>query len=199
MLGISNKNTGAVILLLLILLLSQSRIVDLFVNSALGRVALLVFILAISYLNNTLGVISVLLIILMLNNSGWNILEGAETMDATESTEADAVAAAVAAADAAPVVAEESEEDKKKRIDDLQKQLADAKAALSNSDPETEPKVTTEGFDILGTERELQQGKKANSIGVDSGCRNCDMVSPVEGDSIFSNLFSVFRWSVFFC
>ena len=193
MLGISNKNTGAVILLLLILLLSQSRIVDLFVNSALGRVALLVFILAISYLNNTLGVISVLLIILMLNNSGWNILEGAETMDATESTEADAVAAAVAAADAAPVVAEESEEDKKKRIDDLQKQLADAKAALSNSDPETEPKVTTEGFDILGTERELQQGKKANSIGVDSGCRNCDMVSPVEGDSIFSNIFSVFR------
>ena len=193
MLGISNKNTGAVILLLLILLLSQSRIVDLFVNSALGRVALLVFILAISYLNNTLGVISVLLIILMLNNSGWNILEGAETMDATESTEADAVAAAVAAADAAPVVAEESEEDKKKRIDDLQKQLADAKAALSNSDPETVPKVTTEGFDILGTERELQQGKKANSIGVDSGCRNCDMVSPVEGDSIFSNIFSVFR------
>lgn len=193
MLGISNKNTGAVILLLLILLLSQSRIVDLFVNSALGRVALLVFILAISYLNNTLGVISVLLIILMLNNSGWNILEGAETMDATESTEADAVAAADAAAVAAPVVAEESEEDKKKRIDDLQKQLADAKAALSNSDPETEPKVTTEGFDILGTERELQQGKKANSIGVDSGCRNCDMVSPMEDNSIFSNLFSVFR------
>ena len=189
MLGISNKNTGAVILLLLILLLSQSRIVDLFVNSALGRVALLVFILAISYLNNTLGVISVLLIILMLNNSGWNILEGAETMDATESTEAAADAAAVAA----PVVAEESEEDKKKRIDDLQKQLADAKAALSNSDPETEPKVTTEGFDILGTERELQQGKKANSIGVDSGCRNCDMVSPMEDNSIFSNLFSVFR------
>ena len=186
MLGISNKNTGAVILLLLILLLSQSRIVDLFVNSALGRVALLVFILAISYLNNTLGVISVLLIILMLNNSGWNILEGAVTMDATEST-------AVADAVAAPVVAEESEEDKKKRIDDLQTQLADAKAALSNSDPESEPKVTTEGFDILGTERELQQGKKANSIGVDSSCRNCDMVSPMEDNSIFSNIFSVFR------
>jgi hypothetical protein len=71
--------------------------------------------------------------------------------------------------------------------------LADAKAALSNSDPESEPKVTTEGFDILGTERELQQGKKANSIGVDSGCRMCDLVSPVEGDSIFSNFFSVFR------
>ena len=190
MLGISNKNTGAVILLLLILLLSQSRIVDLFVNSALGRVALLVFILAISYLNNTLGVISVLLIILMLNNSGWNILEGAVTMDATEST---AVADAVADAVAAPVVAEESEEDKKKRIDDLQTQLADAKAALSNSDPESEPKVTTEGFDILGTERELQQGKKANSIGVDSSCRNCDMVSPMEDNSIFSNIFSVFR------
>lgn len=193
MLGISNKNTGAVILLLLILLLSQSMIVDLFINTALGRVALLVFILAISYLNNTLGVISVLLIILMLNNSGWNILEGVETMDATETTGSDDTAPVVAPVAAAPVVAEESEEEKKKRIDDLQKQLADAKAALSNSDPETEPKVTTEGFDILGTERELQQGKKANSIGVDSGCRNCDMVSPVEGDSIFSNFFSVFR------
>ena len=90
MLGISNKNTGAVILLLLILLLSQSRVLDLFVNSALGRVALIVFILAISYLNKTLGVISVLFIILMLNNSGLNILEGAETMNVTESTGSDA-------------------------------------------------------------------------------------------------------------
>lgn len=195
MLGISNKNTGAVILLLLILLLSQSRILDLFINSPLGRVALIVFILAISYLNKTLGVISVLFIILMLSNSGWNILEGAETMNATDTTGSDAAAtaatAAAAAAPAAPPV--ESEEDKKKRIDDLQKQLADAKAALSNSDPESEPKVTTEGFDILGTERELQQGKKANSIGVDSSCRNCDLVSPVEDNSIFSSFFSVFR------
>ena len=187
MLGISNKNTGAVILLLLILLLSQSRVLDLFINSPLGRVALIVFILAISYLNKTLGVISVLFIILMLSNSGWNILEGAETMNATDTTGSDAAAAAPAA----PPV--ESEEDKKKRIDDLQKQLADAKAALSNSDPESEPKVTTEGFDILGTERELQQGKKANSIGVDSSCRNCDLVSPVEDNSIFSSFFSVFR------
>jgi hypothetical protein len=191
MLGISNKNTGAVILLLLILLLSQSRILDLFVNSALGRVALIVFILAISYLNKTLGVISVLFIILMLNNSGLNILEGAETMNATESTGSDAAAAAAAAAPAAPPV--ESEEEKKKRIDDLQKQLADAKAALSNSDPETEPKVTTEGFDVLETERKLQEGKQSNSIGVDSSCRNCDLVSPVEDNSVFSNFFSVFR------
>lgn len=198
MLGISNKNTGAVILLLLVLLLSQSRVLDLFINSPLGRVALIVFILAISYLNKTLGVISVLFIILMLSNSGWNILEGAETMNATDTTGSDAAAtaAATATADAAatptPVV-EESEDEKKKRIDDLQKQLADAKAALSNSDPETEPKVTTEGFDILGTERELQQGKKANSISVDSSCRNCDLVSPVEDNSIFSTFFSVFR------
>ena len=191
MLGISNKNTGAVILLLLILLLSQSRILDLFVNSALGRVALIVFILAISYLNKTLGVISVLFIILMLNNSGLNILEGAETMNATESTGSDAAAAAAAAAPAAPPV--ESEEEKKKRIDDLQKQLADAKAALSNSDPETEPKVTTEGFDVLETERELQEGKQSNSIGVDSSCRNCDLVSPVEDNYGFSKFFSVFR------
>lgn len=190
MLGISNKNTGAVILLLLILLLSQSRVLDLFINSPLGRVALIVFILAISYLNKTLGVISVLFIILMLSNSGWNILEGAETMNATNTTGSDATATAAAAPAAPPV---ESEEEKKKRIDDLQKQLADAKAALSNSDPETEPKVTTEGFDILGTERELQQGKKANSISVDSSCRNCDLVSPVEDNSLFSNVFSVFR------
>jgi len=194
MLGISNKNTGAVILLLLILLLSQSRVLDLFINSPLGRVALIVFILAISYLNKTLGVISVLFIILMLSNSGWNILEGAETMNGTDTTGSAAATAATTDAVAAPATPPiESEEEKKKRIDDLQKQLADAKAALSNSDPESEPKVTTEGFDILGTERELQQGKKANSIGVDSSCRNCDLVSPVEDNSIFSSFFSVFR------
>ena len=111
----------------------------------------------------------------MLNNSGWNILEGIEPMNNDDAGE------------------KKKPKPVGRSIDDIKKELAEAVAAESANNPDTEPKVATEGFDVIGTERELQKGKKSNSIGVNPLCRDCDMVSPVEGDSMFSNFFSVFQ------
>jgi len=196
MMGISNNNIGAAILLVFILLLTQSKVLDLFINTALGRIALIVFLLVISYMNKTLGVISVLSFILVANNSGWFILEGMENQ--TDDMTADAKESAAETTDA------KATDDKKKdkmaspsanntrSIEDIKNELAAAVAASAANEPDSEPAVTSEGFDVIGTERELQAGKCSNSIGVKKDSQDCDLVSPGEGN-MFSNFFSVFN------
>lgn len=172
-LGISNNNIGGAILLVFILLLSQSRILDLFINSALGRIALIVFLLTISYMNKTLGVISVLSFILVASNSGWFVLEGLENKEKEKKESS-------------------STPNLSRSIEDIKNELAAAVAANAAKEPDSEPAVATEGFDIIGTERELQNGKRSNSIGVNKFSQDYDLVSPGEGN-IFSNFFSVFN------
>jgi hypothetical protein len=172
-LGISNNNIGGAILLIFILLLSQSRILDLFINSALGRIALIVFLLTISYMNKTLGVISVLSFILVASNSGWFVLEGLENKEKEKKESS-----------SAPNLS--------RSIEDIKNELAAAVAANAAKEPDSEPVVATEGFDLIGTERELQNGKRSNSIGVNKFSQNYDLVYPGEGN-IFSNFFSVFN------
>ena len=195
--GISNTNIGAAILLVFILLLSQSRVLDLFINSTLGRIALIVFLLVISYMNKTLGLISVLSFILIANNSGWFILEGMEnkTDDKTKSADdkpAEDDAKKEKEKDAVPSSIAPSA-NLNRSIEDIKNELAAAVAASAANEPDTElTTVKTEGFDVIGTERDLQAGKSSNSIGVNPLSQDCDMVSPVEGN-MFSNFFSVFN------
>jgi hypothetical protein len=201
MMGISNNNIGAAILLVFILLLTQSKVLDLFINTALGRIALIVFLLVISYMNKTLGVISVLSFILIANNSGWFILEGMENQ--TDDMTADAKDTAADTTDAKTMDAKATDDKKKDKmaspsanntrsIEDIKNELAAAVAASAANEPDSEPAVTSEGFDVIGTERELQAGKCSNSIGVKKDSQDCDLVSPGEGN-VFSNFFSVFN------
>lgn len=171
--GISNNNIGGAILLVFILLLSQSRVLDLFINSALGRIALIVFLLTISYMNKTLGVISVLSFILIASNSGWFVLEGLENKEKEKKESS-------------------STPNLSRSIEDIKNELAAAVAANAAKEPDSEPAVATEGFDLIGTERELQNGKRSSSIGVNKFSQDYDLVSPGEGN-IFSNFFSVFN------
>jgi len=175
MIGISNNNVGAVILLVFIILLSQSRVLDMFVNSTLGRISLIVFLLVISYMNKTLGVISVLSFILIASNSGWFVLEGLENQPSKDEKKDNATSSSLS-----------------RSIEDIKNELAAAVASRAANETDSEPVVTTEGFDVVGTERELQKGKCSNSIGVNNLSQDFDMVSPGEGN-IFSNVFSVFN------
>ena len=63
---IHNNNIGCICVLLLIILLSQSKILNFLLDTALGRAFLILFILYISYCNKILGIISVLFIIIIL-------------------------------------------------------------------------------------------------------------------------------------
>lgn len=73
---VSKNNIGAVATLVLIIVLSQSRFFDFLIDTALGRAVLIMFILGISCVNKILGVVAVLFIIIMFNQSSLGYLEG---------------------------------------------------------------------------------------------------------------------------
>jgi hypothetical protein len=75
----SKNNMGAIATIILIILLSQSRFFNFFIDSALGRVFLIAFILAITCMSKILGVIIVLFIIIMFNQSTIGYMEGFTT------------------------------------------------------------------------------------------------------------------------
>lgn len=72
----SKNNMGAIATIILIILLSQSRFFNFLIDTALGRVFLLAFILAITCMNKILGVIIVLFIMIMFNQSTIGYMEG---------------------------------------------------------------------------------------------------------------------------
>ena len=73
---VSKNNVGTVIALLLVVILSQSKCFNFLLDTALGRAILILFIIIISYMNKILGVVSVLFIIIMFNNSDIGYMEG---------------------------------------------------------------------------------------------------------------------------
>ena len=72
----SKNNMGAIATIILIILLSQSRFFNFLIDSALGRVFLIAFILAITCMNKILGVVIVLFIMIMFNQSTIGYMEG---------------------------------------------------------------------------------------------------------------------------
>jgi hypothetical protein len=83
---VSKNNLGVVTALLLVIILSQGRFFNFLLDTALGRAILILFILFISYTNKILGVVSVLFIIIMFNNSSFGYMEGATTMGSSMGT-----------------------------------------------------------------------------------------------------------------
>ena len=73
---VSKNNLGVVTVLLLVVILSQAKFFNFLLDTALGRAMLIVFILIISYMNKILGVVAVLFIIIMFNNSDIGYMEG---------------------------------------------------------------------------------------------------------------------------
>ena len=72
--NIIKQNSISVFLsLFLVILLSQSKMFNFLIDTYLGRILLLVFIIVISYLNKILGVVSVLFIIILFNQYKFGI------------------------------------------------------------------------------------------------------------------------------
>ncbi len=198
--SIGKNKVGGATLLLLIVLLSQSKLFDLLIDTTLGRLVLILLIIVTSYTNKILGVVSVLMIIVMFNSN--NILEGLEQMDPTKTDDATKTADTVE-----PVKDEDVKKaEEKKKLDDikieaavnqdetidlLKKELSTAIATQNLNKMEDKP-AGVEGFDVLGTERSLQKGKP-NCLNVDKMDRSCGFVLPVEGGSMFSSSYSAFN------
>ena len=73
---VSKNNMGAVATLLLVILLSQGRVFDFLMDTALGRAILIILILGISYIHKIFGIVAILFIIIMFNQSNLGYMEG---------------------------------------------------------------------------------------------------------------------------
>ena len=181
---ISKNNVGAAVLLLFVTIISQSRIFDVLIDTALGRILLIAFILFLSYSNKILGVIGVLFIIIMFNSTSFGMMEGftkgtnADGSHAATATADGSHAAAAADADAAAAVAANSNngelaKDKLKQIGSIVNKNKTATAA--------------EGFDVLGIENNIKRGKQSNSIPIRKENNLDNDVFAYDGSSIFGN------------
>ena len=153
---------GGAVFLLLVILLSQSRILDVLFNTPLGRIALVSFVLVLSYVHKILGVVSVLFIILMFNSSDIALLEGLENPAVGTGDKNKQTVTTTTSKSYTEIVS-----------DDALKAKAKATAGEKES------------FDVnvLATERTLQKGSRGADV---SRNQDCDSTLPFDTFESFS-------------
>ena len=185
---VSKNNIGVVVALLLVILLSQAKVFNFLFETALGRSILVLFVLVLAYLNKILGVVGVLFIIILFNQSGLGYLEGFTSPPATPAT---ATTAPNANATAATATADPNA-NKEARIAERQKIRQNIKANMAKATPTststpsptstpTSTPAAAEGFDIIGTENHIKRGKQSNQIPVSEHMRESMSVSAFDG------------------
>ena len=184
----SKTTLGAISTLTLVIILCQSRFFDFLIDTALGRAVLICLIIGISYTHKILGVVAVLFVIIMFNQSYLGSSEGftSQPSTTTDSTppmpDADKMPADVAA-------------------DDKKQKPSAATTTISSavSTPTPPPATSTgetfvggrEGFNITEREGTLLRGKRSNEVPVFSNARSqSDNVEPADKSVLSGGLFS---------
>lgn len=190
---VSKENLGCAVLLSLVVVLSLSKIFNIFIDTHLGRVVLILFVLVISYLNNILGVVAVLFIIIILSGNNMFYREGFDT-SVSDSTKSDS----------SKDIKKDSNEKDKTEVQkgdntvNVMPKSSEMSMPATNmpSIPPTPPPsqnsspipsslaspTTTEGFDIIGLENDIKKGKPSNSIPVNAFMKESQFVSAYEAN-----------------
>ena len=197
---VSKNNIGVVVALLLVILLSVSKVFNFLLNTTLGRSVLVLFVLILAYVNKILGVVSVLFIVILFNQSDFGYLEGF--------TDASGNSTTPSANEQANMAAREAE--RKKIRQNVKANMAAKTATPATTAPATTAPATTtpaiatdatpaismplkggaEGFDIIGTENYIKRGKQSNKILVSDHMRESKNVSAFDGS--FTDSYSAF-------
>jgi membrane-bound ClpP family serine protease len=193
----SKTTLGAISTLTLVIILSQSRFFDFLIDTALGRAALICLIIGISYTHKILGVVAVLFVIIMFNQSYLGSSEGFTSQPATMP---DATAAATDAAAATMPADKMSSDvaagDKKPKPSTVTTTVS---SAVSTPTPTPTPTTSTgetcvggrEGFNMTEREGTLLRGKRSNEVPVFSNARSqSDNVAPADKSVLSGGLFS---------
>jgi len=179
----SKTTLGAISTLTLVIILSQSRFFDFLIDTALGRAALICLIIGISYTHKILGVVAVLFVIIMFNQSYLGSSEGFTSQPATTPMP-----------DAAKMPTDTATHDKKQKSSTVTTTVSSAV-----STPTPPPTTSTgetfvggrEGFNITEREGTLLRGKRSNEVPVFSNARSqSDNVEPADKSVLSGGLFS---------
>ena len=181
----SSKNIlGSVTTLLLVILLTQSRVFDFLINTPLGRAFLIVAILGISYCHQMFGVVAILFVIIIFNQSDFSFMEGFTDTTTTTTTPTTTTTTSPTPAPTSTVSSDNSVTaasilQKKKEAGDKITELAQLgllaqrNSTMNNSSATaTETFMGREGFNTVEREGMLLRGKRSNEVPVFSNARN---------------------------
>jgi len=176
-----NKNVvTAFITLACIIILSNHHYFNFCINTPLGRLVLILFILGITSINAIFGIVLVFFIIIF-NQNNFIYTEGF-TDSSNNFT------------DSSNNLVNNIQNKKNEVIQNIQNKMANQTATTTSSSASTPPVTTTtetfggrEGFQMIDRESVMLKGKRSNEIPVFSNARNQpDNVEPTD-KSIFMN------------
>ena len=193
---LGKNSMGIILTLLLVILLSESRLFKFFTDTYLGRTLLVTILLIASYLNKILGIVCVFIIIIMFN---INVLkyEGFDTNNkndgdkkektttednnntTSETTTTNKINTPITTPTPTPKDTKTETHDK-------------INVVTTSTTNEIDKNKTSaiEGFDLQSTENNIKRGKQSNSIPVNQYYKQSIEVSPYEQPS-FSNFFGL--------
>jgi hypothetical protein len=186
---ISKNNVGTAVLFLLVIALSQAKVFNFLIDTALGRFFLIICIVGLSYSHKIIGVVGVLFVIIMFNSNMYYEGFGNKSKSDDDSSNDDSSNSNT-----------QLDEDQikamiKEQIAEAAKNKASSEKSSDDSSDDSSDKAkkfkASEGFDVLGMENSIKRGKQSNSIPVNNFMRDSDSISPYEGSSILGN-FSLF-------
>jgi hypothetical protein len=199
---VDKKNMGVVALLLLVIILSQSRFFNFLIDTALGRAFLIAFIIFISCCHKIMGVVGVLLIIIMFNGSKFGILEGFDAGDIKAQIEAkiDACGNDTSTTSSSTTSSSTTSSTTPTTTDACGNDTSTSSTSTTTSSTpppnlatlQSKVETAKEGFDLIGTESRLKSGKQSNSISVNHKTKSSENVLPSE-----ENIFSTSSYSKF--
>ena len=191
---VDKKNMGVVALLLLVIILSQSRFFNFLIDTALGRAFLIAFIIFISCCHKIMGIVGVLLIIIMFNGSSFGILEGFDAGEIKAQVQAKIDACGNDTSTSTTSTTSTTPSTTTSTTDACGNDTSTSSTSTTTSTTpppnlatlQSKAEAAKEGFDLIGTESRLKSGKQSNSISVNHKTRNSENVLPSE-ENIFSN------------
>jgi len=198
----SKNYIGIFVTLLLVILLCQTRFLNFFIDTYFGRFIFVFLILGISYLNKIFGVIGVLFLIIMFNQSDIGYIEGFTDGQLSTNQHINNL----------KTIKEKKITAIKNKINSTEPTTATTESTNTTTEPTTtestttepttttttEPTTTTtetfsgrEGFNIIDREGSILKGKRSNEIPVFNETRKqSEYIEPVD-KSVFSNNYSL--------
>ena len=162
----SKYSMGIAISLILVILLSQSKIFNFLLNTVLGKIIFITLLIFIAFIHKILGVVVILFVIIFFNNSNLAYMEGFTSNNKIQNPAVKDILST------------------KDKVNQNDKKMSNS---VNNSTEPVKPTkllpVAKEGFDIIGTENNIKRGKQSNSIPVNDAMRASSDVSPHAGYS----------------
>lgn len=197
---VSKNNVGVLTTLILVILLSQSRFFDFLMDTHLGRLFLLAFVILIAYTSKILGLFAVLCVILAFNHNdmnmvyGYNLYEGFDgsgnmTDASGNMSDASGNQTAIKAMQNKLSMLQSKEETLEQKLNSVQQKMGSQSQTPTTN---TESFRGREGFCMTDRETNMLRGKQSNTVPVFNNVREqSDDISPTD-TSMFKSVYASF-------